>query len=125
MMRIARHGAAFATMGAAVAGALLAYDFLVLVGPDGYSRATDFDAMMIFALCPPSIGLMASEHIHGVELFVVLSIIVAGNAALYGLGGCVVGVGISWQEIIWQGRLGKLTHSLTAAWFYVVATLRP
>jgi hypothetical protein len=91
--RIASYGVAFAAAGAVVAIALLAYDYLVLVSPSGTNTASDFDRFMFLTLCPPSIGLMALERVHGIGLMFNLFLIVLLNAGLYGIVGCLVWAG--------------------------------
>jgi hypothetical protein len=89
--RISTYGVVFAAIGAVVATALLAYDYLFLVSPSGWNTATEFEAELIFTLCPPSIALMALEKAHGAKLVFTLFLIVVMNAGLYGVGGCLVG----------------------------------
>jgi len=93
MMRpVARYGVVFAIIGMVVAITLLSYDYLVLVGPDGYNTASQFDAEMILVLCPPALALMGLERVHGVQLLFGLSVIAAMNAALYSVAGHLLGV---------------------------------
>jgi hypothetical protein len=91
MPGIAKFCVVFATIGAVVAVALLAYDHWFLVSPAGYNTATDSDLFLFLALCPPSLGLMALENARGAALMAGMLGIVVLNAALYG------GVGI----LIW------------------------
>jgi hypothetical protein len=86
-----KSGIGFAALGAVIAIALLAYDYLYLTGPDGFNHATELDVDLFMALCPPSFGLMALEHASSTTLLFSLSFIVLLNAGLYGSVGWVAG----------------------------------
>jgi hypothetical protein len=81
----------FAVAGAAIAIALLAYDYLFLTGPDNINHATAQEAELFFILCPSSIGLMGLERASRMQLLVGFVFIVLGNAGVYGLVGGLFG----------------------------------
>jgi len=91
MKRIVIYGASSASIGAIIAVALLAYDYVFLISPSGINISSDLDALLFFALCPSSLGLMALENTHGPALVFGLSMIVLANAVLYGVVGCLIG----------------------------------
>jgi hypothetical protein len=81
----------FAVAGAAIAIALLAYDYLYLTGPDNINRATAQNAELFIILCPSSIVLMGLERAGLMQLLLAFVFIVLGNAGLYGLVGGLFG----------------------------------
>ena len=91
MKRIAMYGTASGSIGAILAVALLAYDYLFLTSPSGTNIAGDVDAVLFFTLCPSSLALMALENVHGPRLAFGLAMIILANAALYGVVGFLVG----------------------------------
>jgi hypothetical protein len=86
-----KFGVAFAVIGAAAAIGLLAYNYLFLVGPDGFNHATLWDDYLFIILCPPSIALMELERASPLGVLIGHSFIVLENAGLYGFVGWVVG----------------------------------
>jgi len=105
MKRITMYAVVSASIGTIAAVALLAYDHLFLISPSGTNMATDFDATLIFTLCPPSFALMAMENVHGPVLMLGLAMIVAANAGLYGVFGVFVGGCVSiGNRLVGKGR---------------------
>jgi hypothetical protein len=102
---ITTYGVTFAAVGAVVAIALLAYDYLLLNSPSGISTASPFDGFTFVALCPPSIALMALERVHGAKLLFGLFLIVLMNAGFYFVGGSLVGA-LAWAGKQLVGRVG-------------------
>jgi hypothetical protein len=81
----------FAVAGAAIAIALLAFDYLFLTGADNINHATAQEAELFIILCPSSIALMRLERAGRMQLFLGFLFIVLGNTGLYGLVGGLFG----------------------------------
>lgn len=76
----------FAVVGFGAALILVFYAFFSTANPS----APQLDPLVYIILCPPSLGLMATEHLHTLGRIVVSVFIVLANSCVYG----AVGLGL-------------------------------